>query len=484
MAQPTPETLLAMARDRIGGGRNNGGKWLADQLRDNRYTEEDARAVMLQFTSEIGGGDGPGAYTEREALATLRAAYRRPAREPWKTGGEGPDQWRERKARRQRQAFPTGPPPATAPQPDPKSVEGFLRRRKTCKPIADTPAEEYLTQRGIPADLARAAKCAYSPSWGRILAAVVFPIRDQDGKPIAANARAITPMPEGSNTKQTFGPMAGGVFCTPGALDADPVGITEAPIDALTLHLAGLPTIATCGTSNLPEWVKARLATPAPDTPPGYSRTVYVAHDNDQPGELAAARIGASLTLAKVHRLRPCRKDWNADLTAGGLDALREWLESEGVHPDSTQKRAADHTDRYTKNRPPEQNDNRTTVDDSCGPAPADSLTDTQPPAESNPSGVFCDSMTLDQPTTVEHHGTEQDAAEVAALADQIRAELEGRPRPIRIGPGETISDLDRFATATARDLLGRSAMMARAARDRLDQLGITLHPQRTPGDQ
>lgn len=462
MPQPTPETLLNMSLDRTAGGRNNGGYWLAQQLHANGYTEDDARAVMCRFVSAT-RGNGPNPYTEREALGTLKAEYRRTAKQPWTSPGtSSPGEW---KARRLRQAFPTAPPARTVNEPDPKSVAGFVRQRGKCEPIEGTPAAEYLTGRGIPADLFRAARCAYSPGWGQVGAAVVFPIRDEQGKTIAANGRAITPRPEGSKTKQTFGPMAGGVFCTPGALDADPVAVTEAPIDALTLHLAGLPCIATCGTSNLAPWVKDRLAR---SVRPGYSRTVYVAHDNDAPGEAAAARIGANLPLVRTVRLRPIRKDWNADLTAGGLDALREWLESEGGYADATQKGA-------------EQSDNSPTAGepidaDSCEQPPADWPPGLEPLAESHSSAVFSAvNAAMDR---VDRY------AEQVDLAAWIMEALADRPLPIRICPGVTISDPARYALAEAQTLLSGSPVLSRTARERLDQLGILPSPGGTTGEQ
>ena len=193
------------------------------------------------------------------------------------------------------------------------------------------PGETYLVSRGITCELARSTSCKYAPSWGKIGGAVVFPIRDESGAVIAAAGRAI----EG-NGKQTFGPKSLGVFSTPGALEADPVAITEAPIDALTLALAGLSAIALCGTSGLPSWLIKLLATPSTATPAGHSRTVYLAFDGDPAGEAAATRIGAKLHLVHAVRLRPKYKDWNQDLTTDGLESLREWLRTAGVEVNTT----------------------------------------------------------------------------------------------------------------------------------------------------
>ena len=463
--RPEPERLLNMALGKP-GGRNERGKGLARQLHANGYTEDEAGEVMRQWVGLV-GGEGNGAYTDREAIATLRAEYRRPALDPWKAAGtSSPGDW---KARRLRQVFPTAPPARKVSEPDPESVAGFKRQRAACLLIADTPAEEYLIGRGIPADLVRAAECAYSPAWGKIGPAAVFLIRNEQGKTIAANGRAITPRPEGEKTKQTFGPMAGGAFWTPGALDADPVAVTEAPIDALTLHLAGLPAIATCGTCNLAPWIKDRLARAVY---PGHSRTVYTAHDNDPGGEQAAARIGANLALVQVRRLRPELKDWNAML-AGGLDTLREYLQGLGVCDHAGQEAAE-----QVENRPSPELDELAEDGpaecESCGETPGDWPSDLEPLAESNPSAVF--SAVTATIARVDAYGDR------VSLATSITAALSDRPQPIRITPGVTIGNLALFALAAARDILSDSPTLRGPAIERLGALGIAPDGATLPG--
>lgn len=46
------------------------------------------------------------------------------------------------------------------------------------------------------------------------------------------------------------GSIKSGAFQTPGALDANVLGIVEAPIDAISLALCGLPSLAIMGSSN------------------------------------------------------------------------------------------------------------------------------------------------------------------------------------------------------------------------------------------
>jgi len=416
-----------MALNRAPSGRNNAGFWLAQQLHANGYVESDAEAVMLQFVDSV-GGIGKAAYTATEARATLKAEYKRPAKDPWTGGkGDGPSNWQERKIRKARQLFPTAPPVRRGPEPNPESVERFQREYGRVNKIIGTPAADYLKSRGIPVDLAQATNCGYAPAWGNIGQAVVFPIVNETGAAIAANGRAITETTP-DKQKRTYGPKSTGAFITPGALKADPVAITEAPIDALSLALAGLPAIAICGTSGLPQWLIDCLEMP---TEPARSRTVYLAFDNDQAGETAAARIGAAMPLAQTTRLRPKGKDWNADLMAASPapnDELKASVAS---------------------------------LNASLLPNPS------QNASESNPTALICDSgEEAECSAPVVDHSAEQ-------LAEHIRTNLAGRPLPIAIKPGELITCVDLYAVAEARSALSKSSLLANSAIERLALLGI-----------
>jgi DNA primase len=99
------------------------------------------------------------------------------------------------------------------------------------------------------------------------------------------------------------------VFTTTGEFAATAPALTEAPIDALSLALLGMPAIAVCGTS-WPGWLPILL----------FGRHVYLAFDADDAGDSAADEMGRVLTSIAVQwqRLRPegC-KDWNEALLAG-----------------------------------------------------------------------------------------------------------------------------------------------------------------------
>jgi hypothetical protein len=82
------EQILAMflARERNGAGRNDCGFELAVQLRDNRYSEEEATAVMFRYAAAVKGVNvkgQPEPYSNSEIQATLRSVYGKSPREPW-----------------------------------------------------------------------------------------------------------------------------------------------------------------------------------------------------------------------------------------------------------------------------------------------------------------------------------------------------------------------------------------------------------------
>lgn len=71
-------------------GRNNAGLWLAVQLRDNGFEIADAEQTMRDYVARVSQEDQHGKrapYTVSEAFSSVRQAYRRAAREPWKQSG-------------------------------------------------------------------------------------------------------------------------------------------------------------------------------------------------------------------------------------------------------------------------------------------------------------------------------------------------------------------------------------------------------------
>lgn len=80
--RPPAPLLVGRAKEKAQQkGRNEGGFWLAGQLRDNRYSESEAEGVMRDYWS--GGVGGDHAYKWSEAQASLKQAYNRAPRAPW-----------------------------------------------------------------------------------------------------------------------------------------------------------------------------------------------------------------------------------------------------------------------------------------------------------------------------------------------------------------------------------------------------------------
>lgn len=80
------ERLVTEALRRAPGGRNDAGFWLAAQLRDNDYSETEAEKVICHYAARVPATNAKGQpemYSDREALASVRQAYKRQSREPW-----------------------------------------------------------------------------------------------------------------------------------------------------------------------------------------------------------------------------------------------------------------------------------------------------------------------------------------------------------------------------------------------------------------
>lgn len=192
-----------------------------------------------------------------------------------------------------------------------------------------SPGQNYLASRGIDKELAISSGCGFG-YWKHWIEneygsyslkkdkRVVFPIHNQEGQLIALSARAISS--DSLEPKQIVkGYKSLGVFATPRALDSDTLIITEAPIDALSLAMAGFPAVATIGTS-WPDWLVAVAA----------KKLTFIAFDNDEAGEKASLKLTAQLSGvgAKAERLLPSRKDWNEVLLTDGLEALKSQVDS------------------------------------------------------------------------------------------------------------------------------------------------------------
>lgn len=214
-------------------------------------------------------------------------------------------------------------PPPVQPVDNVDSA-AWKKRIGTLARLHGTPGAAYLEGRGLPADFCHAAGVRFaSDFFGR--PAVVFPLRGENGKLTAAQGRYV----DGRNDPRlprmrTAGARRLGVFATPGAWESAALVLVEAPIDALSLALCGVPAVALCGCEGLPDWLRMRCA----------FQTVIAAFDADEAGDKAARELARVLEgvgcRKKVLRLRPASaKDWNACLLQQGADTLRAWLASE-----------------------------------------------------------------------------------------------------------------------------------------------------------
>ena len=292
-----------------GGGRKGGreGRWLCPFCHGDRKHDDLHRSLAVNRMT--------GAWNcHRCHEKGLLIEHRDQAPKPFKS-----------KAARTRSALHrilgSNPEPSRAPARQPVDEPpryDFRAEIKALMPLAGTPGEDYLASRGIPASIAHKAGVRYSPSYlGR--PAVVFGLRDDELALVGASGRHTDGLNPSKRTIKKNPRQPAGVFVVPGALDAKTVVIVEAPIDALSLLMAGIRAVATNGTA-CPPWLVEKLAL----------RHVMLAHDRDQAGDDAAAKIAAEISPmgSTVMRLKPpdgC-KDWNDAIKIHGADDLRTSL--------------------------------------------------------------------------------------------------------------------------------------------------------------
>jgi DNA primase len=273
-----------------------------------------------RFCCPFCGSDKPRDAGHRSLCASLETGayhcHRCDAR------GKLRDFWQERpKLSRNARALETTRRALRLPEVPPVKAcdgAGWRSNLSDLQPLEGTPGAVYLTGRGLSVDLCERARVRFAPSWfGR--PAAVFPSRDAGGALIGAQGRYT----DGRDTPKTRTVGSAGVFLTPFALSSEVLTITEAPIDALSLAMAGVPSVAVFG-CNLPEWFHRLRAFPR----------VAIATDADEPGDKAATKWTARLESfgAQCFRLLPGgpefegAKDWNGALSLLGAADLRELL--------------------------------------------------------------------------------------------------------------------------------------------------------------
>ena len=132
------ERLIRTALDKAASeGRNNAGFWLATQLRDNNYAQNEAQAICQEYAARCPATNAKGhiePYNSDEVRATVRQVYSQPAREAWRVKTTP-----ARRARRQSQHGPENREyvgeSASSPAPD---LLGYLHNDhgNACRLIA------------------------------------------------------------------------------------------------------------------------------------------------------------------------------------------------------------------------------------------------------------------------------------------------------------------------------------------------------------
>jgi 5S rRNA maturation endonuclease (ribonuclease M5) len=197
--------------------------------------------------------------------------------------------------------------------------------------FADSPAQDYLQSRGIDPATAKAFGCGYSAAWEHwekdktgnwhlrgTDRRVVYPVTNRDGNVIAFHGRAIDEKFLDS-PKISKGDKSLGLFQTLNALENETIAICEGPVDAMALYQCGMNAAALIGTS-AGDWLPSAVA----------FRKVFVATDNDDSGNEAAATLIDDFCSRGARAVRLCPEDcndWGEYLEKHGTDALRNLLE-------------------------------------------------------------------------------------------------------------------------------------------------------------
>lgn len=216
----------------------------------------------------------------------------------------------------------------TPQKPIPGEIEASLL------PLAGSIGEKYLKKRGL-ADAAPLLQGVSQPQdegHSRVLwigdvafcprfyghPALVFALRDFHGAIVSLHGRYIE---HNQPKSRTVGLKKYAAWASPNAWNTNYVPaiiLTEAPLDALSLAVAGFPAVALCGTS-APEWLHRRCA----------FASVILAFDADEAGDAMSLKLQAQLTCfgARCARLRPQGgKDWNEVLCTWRRERLSDWL--------------------------------------------------------------------------------------------------------------------------------------------------------------
>ena len=205
------------------------------------------------------------------------------------------------------------------------------------KPLMGTIAEAYLRKRGITAPLIDAPlryhpRCYYrdddgsNQTWPALLAAVTDADSTITGvhrtwlDPAGGKAAVTTP-------RRAMGSLLGN-------------GVRFGPVDDIVAIGEGLETILSLRSvfPRLPMVAALSTAHLGAFDPPGALRRLYIAADRDEAGDLAAGRLSTRAEAIGIEaiRLLPTLVDFNDDLRAFGVDAMRAALRPQLAPEDVT----------------------------------------------------------------------------------------------------------------------------------------------------
>lgn len=227
--------------------------------------------------------------------------------------------------RGRRRSAPSAPPPPTPAElaEEAESRERLRRMWGDAVPIlepASAPGAAYLSgRRGIPLDVAAAARVRFAADWyGR--PSLVFPVQNGEARLVAADGRYIDGRADPPKGRSCSHKTRGVFVALPGAIDADGVSLCEGPLTALSMAACGYPAVS-LGGQNAPPWLLRRLA---------LRRVIVALDEGETKTEEADAAICTALARvgAKPYRLRLApRVDVNDYLQTHGLAATRARLD-------------------------------------------------------------------------------------------------------------------------------------------------------------